>query len=499
MKKTLFFSLILFISTNYVVAQNYQCITADAYYLFLDGSSYNGFAVDSINIEGTDNIYHITKQIREVYSEYFTHYGANFIGHTATEKANGDFIFYNTENEEILIKSLASLNETWTCYTYPNGNYIEAFVFAHDTLTFLDITDSVKTIHFITKNTEHAIIENGTDTMQLQLSKQHGFVELVKFYVFPDKNSVRYYYSIHSGEPTETCTKLLLAGKSNPQIGMKNVTYSEAFDYEVGDEFHYYYYTVSFSNYRSTTRKSIYTVTGIDENEDFLSYAFDICEYEGTLYSPYNSSEEYSSKHYHKTNTLIINRDASFDMLYKQVILVNRYYLNSCSYVEINGRIGKSLYNISIKPINDSIWCLSNIAEYSPLSSNIYEGLGKIYYYHHDPCHFWEEKKNLVYYKKGNEQWGTPYDCETLSISDYNQNNSINIYPNPANFQVIIQNNRQLIDEIGIFDLTSKLIKKIHSIDNHKIEINIADLNLGFYLLKIKSGEQILNGKFIKQ
>ena len=72
-------------------------------------------------------------------------------------------------------------------------------------------------------------------------------------------------------------------------------------------------------------------------------------------------------------------------------------------------------------------------------------------------------------------------------LNDIAQTNSINVYPNPATNEIVINNiaNNELVE---IFDITGKVVKRV--VYNNKI--SVADLQAGVYTIKVNNQIQKL-------
>ena len=74
----------------------------------------------------------------------------------------------------------------------------------------------------------------------------------------------------------------------------------------------------------------------------------------------------------------------------------------------------------------------------------------------------------------------------------------VKIYPNPAADQLILSN-AEKIEGIHIYNVQGQLVKSISSENRSEININVADLKKGLYLLKVvQKDRSILQGKFVK-
>ena len=93
------------------------------------------------------------------------------------------------------------------------------------------------------------------------------------------------------------------------------------------------------------------------------------------------------------------------------------------------------------------------------------------------------------------EEKGCDYD---VSIKAFNKQQSLTLYPNPANNQLTLDNGKEIINEIQIFDMLGKEVKHIF-IKDTKTTLNINELNNGFYFLRIQTERGIINKRFVKE
>lgn len=90
----------------------------------------------------------------------------------------------------------------------------------------------------------------------------------------------------------------------------------------------------------------------------------------------------------------------------------------------------------------------------------------------------------------------SPYNLTNVSIKENVNNDSTNIFPNPAFDNIIIENRRQAIIEIS--DIQGQLIKTITS-TNNKTNVDISALNAGVYIIKVSSKDGVVVKKIIKE
>jgi len=141
------------------------------------------------------------------------------------------------------------------------------------------------------------------------------------------------------------------------------------------------------------------------------------------------------------------------------------------------------------------------IDPYSVERQHWVNGCGRVYYYiwwGYDRVG-WENE--LVYYKKGEEEWGTP------SIIGIEENkgafqNLLN-YPNPFTTSTTLSYtlDKPSAVTISIFNPQGQLIEKIEqeqSKGEQSVQWNAERLPAGIYYFRLKAGDQVGGGKMVK-
>lgn len=123
------------------------------------------------------------------------------------------------------------------------------------------------------------------------------------------------------------------------------------------------------------------------------------------------------------------------------------------------------------------------------------DGCGLVYYsyYQHMPYDL-EKLLNLVYFRKGNEEWGDP--LQFLGIEDLgNETGNCVVFPNPAKDKIQISSMViNQIDKVHIYNNMGKLVfNQSSSFDN----INISSLSPGLYIIQIHGNNWRVNRKLI--
>ena len=75
----------------------------------------------------------------------------------------------------------------------------------------------------------------------------------------------------------------------------------------------------------------------------------------------------------------------------------------------------------------------------------------------------------------------------TLGIDDFENNNEINIYPNPSSTGSVTFTNTNTINQIEVYDILGKKVKQItiNTASDNNQSIDISDLNKGVYIVKL--------------
>jgi len=238
-------------------------------------------------------------------------------------------------------------------------------------------------------------------------------------------------------------------------------TRGEIYDYEVGDEFHY--------------EETIY---------DHLYWLFrDInMEIVDKTVSPAGDTITYLQ--FYKMYTILTDASSGYDEYYETLTIINPdqdFIVDSVYYSDIyNGR--------KVSHSNNSYSLVEEITEHV-------DGCGQSKYFFRDMTGFpYEWFINLVYFKKGNEEWGTPN--PVVGIVDQKQeNNTLQIYPNPAR-DILHISTSETIAEIQIHDQSGRHVLPSQPNEN---TIDVSSLERGVYFLTVATRSGRICKKFVKQ
>jgi hypothetical protein len=475
-KISLIFVLISIIST---FGQDYQTISSNRIAFFdNEYSNIKCIRIDSVKHQ-VDSVLFPFAAIQQLDYDCFSPLIASWIGKSVTIKDNGLNEFINKMGDTISIKANANLGDKWIAFALQDSLTIEATVLSHDTLSFLGINDSVKTIGFQSYDKDMNQRDLGLNNMQLQISKNYGFVKLFNFYLFP-------YFQVDY--PTEIFEEYELIGLSNPKVGVNNLTWFEVNDFQVGDELHVLdesscWYGNGYGS--ATTNKAIYKYLERTDYSDSIVYLYSRKQ---SISTTWTDSSDF--KYYDDTLKTIIKLDSLFDMMPGEPIITDyetyNYYMTNESPLSKTNPRGYESFGFG----GDSCWWMI-LADGCLTADKYIKGLGGPYYSCTQAFCLGGAERKLVYYKKVGDTWGSP--LLITRISDISIAKNIMIYPNPAksNINITFSNNNYQDSYLYIYDVQGRLQNVKHLVSNNSL-INISDLSSGIYILYITDNERVL-------
>jgi len=478
-------TLLLVIGTlNASWAQNYQLIypNQEKHFNHRDNSnvsnipSIQSIRIDSIATSGNNTYYYnhqILSQTSYTGSCQITINDSSWIGHQIITKPNGEYLFFNRSEDSILIKTSVGLNDSWTMYTFPNNNYIEATLVSIQNTNLLGITDSIKTIVLRTKDNANNNISHPFNNKEIRFSENHGLVAFYSMTNFP--------------LDTNTYT---LKGSSNPAIGIVNLTAAEVFNYNIGDEFHiedHYRSSSSPWQYEFINIRRIILNKTISNNQDTLTYTIAHCQ----------------NRYYNVSMTPNPDTSITVDTITEVIILSQQTHLNqlsneirsdSISYATflLHPQLNKRTKRVDAQYYRTGTNCWAEHIGFFPIHYDYIEGLGGGYY-NNSYTVFGTDRYELVYFNKNGNTWGVPLniDCNTsTSVSKIaNETNKISIYPTPFSNYTTIKIQDYSSNEnwqFKLYDATGKLVDS-RIIQSNSFELKRGRLSNGIYFYQIEN------------
>lgn len=228
-------------------------------------------------------------------------------------------------------------------------------------------------------------------------------------------------------------------------------------------------------------------------------------------FSSYSSGDWYSSeynyeivdKYFTANNETINYKRSGFkrEKNFVDTVWAYSYYEDTISYINASALINSGMIDNVYS--NPDMFNGRTINEYSYddfssfVLSLFVEGCGLAKYNAIDYASS-SILSELVYFKKGGEEWGTP-NLELVSIeSNKRPLPMINFYPNPAKDQLNISVDDYSNTSLSIFSMTGNQVitKELYS----KIStIDVSNLNPGIYAVLIRNERQTIRKIFIKE
>jgi hypothetical protein len=478
MKKSLIFFLVLPLVFQPCLAQNYQAIKPDRIAYFEDGyHDIECVRIDSVSGQ-TDTIYYPFSNIDLVDdNSCYIPDGPSWIGKKIIARKDGYDLFFNRNKDTIKLKTNARLHEKWIAFDNAGSEIFGAEVSSIDTLSFLGLSDSVKTIKFQVYDASMVPIDHSLNDMTLLLSKNFGFIRTFNFNLFPGLIGRHGFQSYD------------LAGLSKPGTGVQNITWFDVFDFQPGDELHEYYR--DYDPDGEVIRNKILKYLERNDFVDSIIYRIELTQ------SVMNRKWLDSSTTDYSKDTVItrIKRYPFFDRLPGEpIVSENTLFFFSMTNYDFLSKVSPS-YSEIFHFNRDSCWVNPSIDGCDP-SYYYMKGLGGPYYQCDYPWSIGGREDKLVYYKKGQVSWGVP--LVITEIPDVPSQPVITVFPNPTGDKVWIS--APATEFPFVFELLSlngQLLKqsKIHS---PATAFDAGKYGQGTYLYRLKNSRgKMTYGKLV--
>ncbi len=389
-------------------------------------------------------------------------------------------IFINKNGDSIIFHKYADVNNTWTFWS-SDESYFEATVIKKEPETFNifedQITDSVMTVSITLRKVEdNSPLNHSFNGKEWKISKKYGFVKTYDLLNFP-----------------EDINAMLLAGIEESNIGVRNLTLKDIYNFEVGDEFHIREYENSVNPHEV---KIIQKVIDKDFTQDNDSIVYQIAVLKNSK-KVESGIEQFTV--FADTNILnvpIALGDTGINRL-PLVAHSGAAYVDYTSQFldEPTSRMSKRYIYESLIPSDPADSCYKLVVDWEGVNNRLIEGLGGPY--NSGEYGKFSYGRELVYYKKGSEEWGIPYD---LVLGVYGNKSGVNVRlsPNPATDQMRIASE-------GI----QNTIYKVYNIEGREMltgnffnteeSIDVNSLKTGIYSLMImKEGGVVYTSRFVK-
>jgi len=267
---------------------------------------------------------------------------------------------------------------------------------------------------------------------------------------------------------------------ANMSIAQDFPTNREIYDYEIGDVFHYEYVHSYGEYYPPSVFDSILRIKEVEDkyysvNNDTVCYQF-YCQ---ELIKYFENPQPIYSEYY-----LTICKSQLDSIREGDTVIENSELYNGRRYV-------KYTHEYMDGPIE---W--TDIQKWT-VGCGITYNYSSSWDWSIDFIDTYEDK--LVYYKKGDEEWGE--EQVITSIHEKKLNQGINIYPNPIHdyFSISFNNGLDISGLLRVYNSSGQLVSSIREFtSDDRIEVSYLPVGL-YYISLVDENQQVLfKGKFIK-
>lgn len=437
MKRFLLFTLLTYTCVANLHSQDWQNICPKGTTLYVgDSSRITAFRLDSVYVTGDgDSVFLSYRTIRRPLppATCLDTTQGSLLGRIVIKRPDGIFLFRNYSNDTIWFNTQASLNQTWKFCNLPDGGYIDATVATIGQKTILGQPDEVKQISFQARNAQGVAVPHTVNGKTILLGRHSGLASMFDVYPFPLEVNLS-----------------ILAGKTNPPEGIRDLSCTDIFNFQPGDVFHYSgYHNDAFVHPNSQYWRTMFTVISRQDfvTGDSVGYTMERCMH--FTNRPYYAAPVVQLIH-DTLQLLYCNKggDGQELMMHMPGEFVpygssfgsfvasdySRYFdtlTGRQSQVELSTPYGRAA--------GSDCWSI-NMAYYYRYE----EGLGKTFSYAPTLYYYPLDRDTLVYYKKGSITSGTPLAASCSELLDVDNEEvfpmyAVTVFPNPAHENVTVR------------------------------------------------------------
>ncbi|MGM0621688.1 MAG: T9SS type A sorting domain-containing protein, partial [Bacteroidota bacterium] len=349
---------------------------------------------------------------------------------------------------------------------------------------FMGLNDSVKTIAFRVTDQQNNTIDHDLNYLNVKISQNHGFVETLNFYLFPDF-TVRI-----TGDRLGQHT---LVGLTNPETGIQNMKWFDVFDFNAGDELHVQENITGdpqFSSIIEYEKKSMYNYLERTDYNDSIVYR---CARKQSIETIYTDGSSLVINN--DTVKQVVRANVAFDKLPGEPVidssLLHSFYMRDEEFLK---KIDRS--EIQQFVFNNNCWNLTEV-EGCLREMNYFEGLGGPYYSCTGYVGDTEERK-LVYYRKGETEWGER--LVITGIPTVKTDNKVKVFPNPSKNEInILMHSNVRILSLELVDLTGNRVYQNGTVRGNNFKLDVSEFPKGIYILKIETGQGEVSQRVVIQ
>lgn len=486
MKRFNLLTFLIALTTLNALAHDYQTLYSNRIALFENSEKQiKALRIDSVKAV-TDSVFYPFATIQRISESCISPYKASWIGEKVVIKPDGTNLFFNRDGDTITMKTHARGNETWIAFQRGDDFRVKATVQSVGLENFLGLTDSVKTITLTVTDKNGNPQQHSLNNLKLKISKTYGFIEPLNFYLFPD---------ITVSFPADRLEIYSLVGLTNPNVvGVQNLTWFEVYDFQPGDEFHVQMHKTGdaylYLPFREYDNRCIYKYLERIDYTDSIVYYYTRKQSIETVYTDSTTLELFND-----TLKSVVKVNPDFEKLPGEPV-IGTFTAYSMNMINSKFRTKTIPGSLLIYGLQDS--CLSPITGEGCVYNEKYiDGLGGPYYFCSGYVGDTEERK-LVYYKKGETEWGEK--LVITSVLEIKTNNYLKFFPNPADTYIIISNPSNIkINKLMLFDFSGRIVKTFEALELARGTLNMQHLLPGIYLLKAETDVGVETEKLVVQ
>ena len=345
---------------------------------------------------------------------------------------------------------------------------------------FLGVSDTLKTIRFNAFDPGGNPVLCPCNNLTIKISRSHGMTRTLNFIEFPD-----IYFMMGS-----SLDEYDLCGWSSPEEGIQNLTIPQVFDFEPGDEMHIYELSMSWmqENFRYYEIHRVLEKQWI--NDTILLYDMERCyrrEYilSDTLITGHDTVDLFVN--------ILSHEDPGIGRLPETPLFEDsgfgEYYWYKQSDAPVPDRRAKTYFGgFFYDPWEE---CITMMIDYD-YSKYYVEGLGGPYWNYGSFGSV--NTRELVYFKKGDEEWGEPYLCDSLLVEvremESTPETNVRLFPNPMSDRCrVFVSGQQVNIPFRIIDVTGNCVRSGVLVKDDPV-IHLEEFPRGLYFLQLEADGQ---------
>jgi hypothetical protein len=488
-------AIILFSLFSEAQGQDFRLFHPNQDYIFSGGYFVIGCRIDSTKIINGKKVNYLPNYLIEKHSfsgsDSVWINGPSPFGNGFIENLDSSVSIFSNYNDtlhfdpHIPLEDTALLGERGSTKIY---YYLEQ----EKSKSLLDTIAIVKSFRFIVIDSSGIVSNEYPNGQSLEIAENIGLSKSISFSLIFKTFDFQYPYPF--SEESEEVFELNLIGVPFKNLGIYPLNPISIYDLDIGDQIHKESYT--YHNYFAQNKRTRSLIQNerrcISKSETDSTILYKIRNIYRS-YSDQNLSGYMLDTSYLTENDVVRNKFERFPLPGNFYSEGGYFYFNNDLIV--NGVYEeREILDYPIRKINGAIF---EYYLYHPLCDNngyYLRGLGGPYVNECGNGTGYRHYKKLVYYKKGNIEFGTPLNIEELQTNyEY-----FRVYPNPfideINFEGVEPNE---IKTIEVFDVTGKILLQVTPVEKHTLNLKMLPDGISFIKVNLKNGSS-KNQKIIK-